>query len=136
MPSTSTKGRSCTHALGAPWAGIPMARTPGNPKAQLRSSTSKEVMNRATGGKPSEEIQPESIEGPKRYSVPDPPHGVKVIAQIMQRVKGARGHLAGHVQVAKIRPRMMPAGVAAALRIERAVVLGVPGVPDVDATFT
>ena len=64
-------------------------------------------------------LLPECFEGPKRYSVPDPPHGVKVKGQIMQRVKGTRGHLAGHVQVPQIGPRMAAAGVAAARRIER-----------------
>jgi hypothetical protein len=42
------------------------------------------------------------IEGPKRYSLPDGPHQVKVKGQIMQRVKGGSGHLAGHVEVAQV----------------------------------
>jgi hypothetical protein len=42
------------------------------------------------------ETLPEFFEPAERYSLPNPPHGVKVKAQIMQRVKGASGHLAGH----------------------------------------
>ena len=36
------------------------------------------------------ERQPETFEPPKRYSVPNPPQGVKVKVQVMQRVKGGR----------------------------------------------
>src|SRR5687768_11688451 len=75
------------------------------------------------------------IEGPKRYSVPDSPHGVKVKAEIMQRVKGARAHLAGHEDVPEISARVGAARVAAAGRIEGAIVLGVAGVADVDPPF-
>jgi hypothetical protein len=46
------------------------------------------------------ESLPEIFEPAERYSLPNPSHGVKVKAQVMQRVKGASGHLAGHVEVA------------------------------------
>jgi hypothetical protein len=42
---------------------------------------------------------PEIFEPAERYSLPNPSHGVKVKAQIMQRVKGASGHLARHVEM-------------------------------------
>jgi hypothetical protein len=53
----------------------------------------------------------------------------------MQRVKGTRAHLAGHEEVSQVRPRVVPAGIAAALRIEGTVVLGVPGVPDIETSL-
>src|SRR5258706_3605452 len=81
------------------------------------------------------ELLPESIEGPKRYSVSDPPHGVKVKAEIMQRVKGACGHLPGHVEMPQIGARMRAASVTAALRIDCSSVLGKPRVLDIDATL-
>jgi hypothetical protein len=50
------------------------------------------------------EIQPEAFEPPKRYSVPDAPHRVKVKVQIMQRVKGRSGDLAGVVEMPQVGP--------------------------------
>jgi hypothetical protein len=47
---------------------------------------------------------PELFERAKRYSVPNPLHGVKVKVQIMQRVKGTSEDLAGDKQVAQIGP--------------------------------
>ena len=41
------------------------------------------------------ECYPETFEPPKRYSVPDTSHRVKVKVQVMQRVKGCRGDFAG-----------------------------------------
>src|SRR5688572_32443894 len=82
------------------------------------------------------ELLPESLKRPKRYSVPDPPHGVKVEAQIVQRVKGGRGHFPGHVQMTEIGSRMAPAGVAPAGRIDRRLVVRVAGVLDVDPALT
>src|ERR1700704_657875 len=79
------------------------------------------------------ELLPESIEGPKRYSVSDPPHGVKVKAEIMQRVKGTCGHFPSHVEMPQIRARMRAARVAAALRIQWSSVLRKPRVLDIDA---
>ena len=78
---------------------------------------------------------PETFEPPKRYSLPNPPQGVKVKVQVMQRVKGGRVHLAGQKQVPQIGPGTGPAGVAAARRIGRPIVLGVPRVLDVDAAL-
>src|SRR4051812_46479466 len=49
-----------------------------------------------------EERQPEVFEPPKRYSVSDAPHGVKVKVQIMQRVKGRRRDLADVVEMPQI----------------------------------
>src|SRR6185436_16012748 len=65
---------------------------------------------------------PEIFEPAERYSLPNPPHGVKVKAQIMQRVKGASGHLAGHGEVSQIGPGKVAAGIAAARRIGGSIV--------------
>src|SRR5690242_16385932 len=44
------------------------------------------------------------IEGSELDSVPNPSHGVKVKVQVMQRVEGSGGHLAGLEKIAQIRP--------------------------------
>src|ERR1043165_7435508 len=80
-----------------------------------------------------EELLPEIVEGAKHNSVPDPPHGVKVKPLIVQRVKGARDHLASHVQVPQIRSGMMPARVASTSRIEGSIVFHIARVLDIDA---
>ena len=71
----------------------------------------------------------------ERYSLSNPPHGVKVKAQVMQRVKGRRGHLAGRETDGVNRRAKSAAGVAAARRIGRTIVFGKLGVLDVDRTF-
>src|SRR5712691_6111449 len=81
------------------------------------------------------ERQPETFKPPEHYSVPNPPHGVKVKVEVMQRVKGCRVHLAGEEEMPQIRARGGAAGVAVACRIRRAVVLGVARVLDVDAAL-
>src|SRR5215216_2487849 len=78
------------------------------------------------------ERSPETFEPPKRYSVPNLPECVKVKVQVMQRVKGRRVDLVRLEQMPQICPGAGPAGVAGAGRIERAVVLGISGVLDVD----
>ena len=77
------------------------------------------------------ETLPEIFEPAERYSLPNPPHGVKVKAQVMQRVKGGSGHFLGLEKVVQIGPRKVAAGVAAACRIDRPVVLGKLRVLDV-----
>src|SRR5687768_7946606 len=72
------------------------------------------------------------FERAKRYSVPNPFHGVKVKVEIMQRVKGASTDLSGEKQMAKIGPGKVPARVASAGRIRRLVVFGEAGVLDAD----
>src|SRR5260221_10210103 len=79
------------------------------------------------------EREPETFKPPKRYSVPNPPEGVKVKVQIMQRVKGGCIDLPGREKVSQICPRAGSACVAGTLRIGRAVVLGVPDILYVDA---
>src|SRR5262245_36093411 len=84
---------------------------------------------------PSSIVSPETFEPPKRYSLPDTPHGVKVKVQIMQRVKGARVHLSREEQMPQIRAGRGPARVALARRIGRPIVLRVARVLDVDPSF-
>ena len=81
------------------------------------------------------ETKPKIFEPAERYSLPNPPHGVKVKAQVMQRVKGASGHFACPVKVTQIGARKGAAGVAGARRIERSVVFGKPRVFDVQRPF-
>ena len=50
----------------------------------------------------------------------------------MQRVKGTCGHFPCKVEMTQVGAGMVTAGVAPACRIQRPVVLRVPGVPDVD----
>jgi hypothetical protein len=78
---------------------------------------------------------PELFERAKRYSVPNPPHGVKVKVQIMQRVKGAGDDLAGDKNVPKVRPREVPTGVTPARWISGPVVLGKACILDVEDAF-
>src|SRR5690242_5823167 len=81
------------------------------------------------------ERKPETFQPPKRYSLSDTVEGVKVKVQVMQRVKGRRVQLAGREEVAKVGARARPARVARAGGIGRPVVLGVPGVLDIEAPF-
>src|SRR4030095_1194480 len=53
----------------------------------------------------------------------------------MQGVKGTRRHLAGKVEMSEIGTRMVSTRVAPARRIEGSIVLGITGVPDVEAAF-
>src|SRR6185436_12665116 len=66
----------------------------------------------------------------EHYSLPNPPHGVKVKVEVVQRVEGGGGHLAGDEKVPEVGSRKMPAGVARALRIGRRDIFGVPRVLD------
>src|SRR6476469_241987 len=83
-----------------------------------------------------EECLPELLEGPEHNSLSNPPHGVKVKVQVVQRVKGSRVHLAGDEKIAQIGPGVPPAGRAPAVRVDRPVVLGVPGVLDGDGPLS
>src|SRR6185436_6666729 len=78
---------------------------------------------------------PEIFEPAERYSLPNPPHGVKVKAQIMQRVKGGSGHFSRFEKVTQIGPGKVPAGIAAARRIGRSVVFGKLRVLDIYRAF-
>src|SRR5215468_8128022 len=77
-----------------------------------------------------EEYLPELLEGPEHNSLSNPPHGVKVKVQVVQRVKGGRVHLAGDKKIAQIGPRVPPTGRAGTVGIDGPVVFGVPGVLD------
>src|SRR5262245_25552695 len=79
------------------------------------------------------EREPETFKPPERYSVPNLPQSVKVKVQVMQRVKGRRVDFTRLEQMAQIGPRTGAAGVAGAGRIERAIVLRVLCILDVDA---
>jgi hypothetical protein len=49
------------------------------------------------------EFLPEILERAEHYSLPNPPHGVKVKVEIMQRVEGGRRHLAAQEEVTEVR---------------------------------
>src|SRR6185503_6273764 len=78
---------------------------------------------------------PETFEPPEHYSLSNTFHGVKVKVQVMQRVKGRRGHFPGLKKVPQICARMRAARVAGARDVDRPVVLCVAGVPDVQTTL-
>ena len=78
------------------------------------------------------ELAAEFFKRAEHYSLPNPPHRVKVKVEIMQRVEGRSGHLADDKQVAQIRTRAMSARVAAAVGIGWQEVLGVAGILDGD----
>src|SRR6266498_963328 len=78
------------------------------------------------------ELAAEFFKRAEHYSLPNPPHGVKVKVEIMQRVEGGRGHLPGEEKVTEVRAREVPAGVAGAVRIGGRHVLGVARVFDDD----
>ena len=78
------------------------------------------------------ERQPETFKPPKRYSVPNPSHGVKVKVEVMQRVKGRRHDFSCEKKMAKIGARKRATGVTRALGVDGPLVLGVTRVPDVD----
>src|ERR1043166_8192940 len=80
--------------------------------------------------------QPEALEPPEHYSVPNPLHGVKVKVQIMQRVKRRRADFAAHEKMAEIRATERPTRVAAAGGIGRPLVFGVARILDVEAALT
>src|SRR5438105_1698805 len=65
--------------------------------------------------------------GPGRYSkpyrMPDGAHGVKVVGQIVERIQALRQQLAAGVKMPQIRPRIARAYPAAALRIDRPLVV-------------
>src|SRR5688500_4812258 len=82
------------------------------------------------------ETKPKIFEPAERYSLPNPPHGVKVKAQVMQRVKGAAGHFAGPVKVTQIGARKVAAGVTGTRRIDGPIVLRELCVLDIYCAFT
>jgi hypothetical protein len=77
------------------------------------------------------ETLPEIFEPAERYSLPNPLHGVKVKAQVMQRVKGGCGHLLRPEKVMQIGPGKSAAGIAGTGRIHRTIVLGIRCVLDI-----
>src|SRR5215218_4752666 len=79
------------------------------------------------------EREPETFKPPKRYSVPNPPHGVKVKVEVMQRVKGRRRNLAGEEKMAEIGAGKCATGVARTVLIDRPLVVAIAGILDVDA---
>jgi hypothetical protein len=50
------------------------------------------------------ELAAEFFKRAEHYSLPNPPHGVKVKVDIMQRVEGSGGHLSREEQMAQVRP--------------------------------
>src|SRR5579872_5795652 len=90
------------------------------------------LCSRRLAGQAFAERYPEAFEPPKRYSIPDAIHRVKVKVQIMQRVKGGRVDLARVEEMPQIGTRTGPAGVTGTVGIGGPVVLGVARVLDVN----
>jgi hypothetical protein len=70
----------------------------------------------------------ELSERAKRDSLPELPHAVKVEGQVMSRAERRREDLAAVVDVSDVGARIPPADPTFALFVERAIVLGKPGV--------
>ena len=79
---------------------------------------------RRLGGKDPAVILPEFLQCAKHYSLSNSIHGVKVKVEIMQRVKGARGHFAGLKKMPQIGSGKVLAGIAGTLLVQGAQVLG------------
>jgi hypothetical protein len=63
------------------------------------------------------ELAAEFFKRAEHYSLPNPPHRVKVKVEIMQRVEGGRRHLSDDKQVSQIGAGEVATGVAAAVGI-------------------
>src|SRR5271165_2404297 len=61
---------------------------------------------------------------PKSNRMPYPPHGVKVETQVVVGIQDLRQHFVGGIKMTQIGPRVAPAHPTAAIRVERALVLG------------
>src|SRR5919197_2233114 len=81
------------------------------------------------------ELIAKGFEPTKRNTFSYPAQSVKVKVQVMQRVKGGRVDLPSLKQMTEIRARTGAARVATAVGVRRAIVLRVPRVLDVDASF-
>src|SRR4029079_5564469 len=76
------------------------------------------------------ELAAEFFKRAEHYSLPNPPHRVKVKVEIMQRVEGGGRHLSDDEKVPEIGARKVPAGIAGAVGIGRSHILGVASVLD------
>ena len=76
------------------------------------------------------ELAAEFFKRAEHYSLPNPAHCVKVKVEIMQRVEGSSGHLADDKKVTQIRPRKVPACVAAAVWVGGGHVFRIAGIFD------
>jgi hypothetical protein len=65
------------------------------------------------------ELAAEFFKRAEHYSLPNPPHRVKVKVEIMQRVEGSSGHLADDKQMPQIGTGEVSTRVATAVRIGR-----------------
>jgi len=82
------------------------------------------------------ELQAELLKRAERYSLPNPFHSVKVKVEVVNGVQRGRRHLAGNVQMAQVRAREVPAGVAATVRIRRQKVFRILRVLDRERPLT
>src|SRR5687767_1366205 len=84
------------------------------------------LLTRRPGGEPHRQI----LERTEFDSLPDLPHEVKVIAEVMEGPQHRRGELAGPRQVVQEGPGRARTGWAPALRIERPRVVLETGILD------
>src|SRR3990170_390662 len=106
---------------------------PASPRPDIASTNGSRVNSiliLRPAGESLTELLAELFKRAEHYSLPNPPHRVKVKVEVMQRVAGRCRHLAGHEKMTQIGPRKIPAGIAAALGIRGRQVLGVPCVLD------
>src|SRR5436190_23797533 len=100
MPSTRTNGTSCSHGL-LPSGADAIATMSPEYETFMNSCMNSWLglfgAGLLPGGRCSPvECYPETFKPPKRYTFPNPAEGVKVKAQVMQRVKGRGVHLLRH----------------------------------------
>ena len=68
-------------------------------------------------------------------TLPNPSHRVKVKVEVMQRVKGCRGHFVCKVEVSQIGPGVALARVTFASLVERPRVVRKPSLFDIQTPF-
>src|SRR5262245_24641185 len=126
---------NCTNGFVPGPGGAPIASTRLEKLSRMtRSGSSFERGVRRLGGKDPAVFLPEFLQCAKHYSLPDSMHGVKVKVEIMQRVKGGRGDLAGLKKMAEIRARKVRARVARARFVGRPRVFGKLGIFDIQTS--
>src|SRR3954468_655216 len=64
---------------------------------------------------------------PKSNRMPDAPHSVKVVGQVVDGIEYLRQHFIRSIKVTQVGARVAPANLARATRVERALVSGVSG---------
>jgi hypothetical protein len=67
--------------------------------------------------------------------MPDAPHSVKVVGQVVDGIENLRQEFIRRIKVTKICARVAAANLAGATRVERVLVAGVSGLLDGDFPF-